>query len=185
LGGIRVRITDSAGVERWAPLFYAGVGSVNFLIDAETAVGQARLELVRSDGRPNLEGSVIVSRVAPGFFTGTMNARGPVIGELLGGEKPKPLWNCDATGCRTVPIPVADSSATIRLFGTGFRQAARIQATIGGLPVKVLRAGPRPDNGYDDELVLELSDSLKGIGEQDLLVFADDRVSNVVRIRVE
>ena len=179
LGGVRVRITDAAGVERWAPLFYAGIGSVNFLIDATTAPGRAQLELVRADGGASMAGSVIVSRVAPGFFTATMNARGPVVGETQGG---RPLWECDSISvCRTLPVR---SSERIRLFGTGFRQAAEVRATLGGVPVRVVSFGPQPEYGYNDELVLELGDAVRGLGEQDLIVFADDRVSNVVRVAV-
>lgn len=187
LGGVRIRITDFQGVERWAPLFYAGIGSANFLIDSDTAVGLARLELIRLDGRPALEGAVIVSRVAPGFFTATMNARGPAIGEskvglAAGGERVTPLTECDTMRCRSLPVPVG---ARIRLFGTGFRQASRFRATLGGVELKILHVGVRPENGYDDELVLEIDSRLEGFGEQDLVLVADERVSNVVRVRVE
>lgn len=179
LGGVRIRITDAGGIERWAPLFYAGIGSVNFLIDAETAVGMAHLELVRLDGRPLMAGSVIVARVAPGFFTATMNARGPVNGQDSAGQ---PLSECGASGCRSVAVRVPQE---VRVFGTGFRQATRIEATLGGTPIRVLRHGLRPENGYDDELVLDLPSGLRGSGEQDLIVIADDRVSNVVRLKIE
>ncbi len=146
LGGVRVRITDAAGVERWAPLFYAGIGSVNFLIDPETAVGTARLELVRTDGRPTMEGSVIVSRIAPGFFTATMNARGPVIGQATIDDQVTPLSECDAAGCRTLPV----TGTKVRLFGTGFRQAGEVRALVGNLPVKIVSYGPQVDYSYND-----------------------------------
>ncbi|MBY0508190.1 MAG: hypothetical protein K2X03_30025 [Bryobacteraceae bacterium] len=185
LGGVRVRITDAQGTERWAPLFYAGVGSVNFLVDAATAPGLARLDLVRLDGRPEMTGQVIVSAVAPGFFTATMNARGPVLGEWTAGDTTAHLSACDEAGCRSLPVQLVDGQARVRMPATGFRQATRIRALIGEIPVQVLRAGFRADDDYNDVVELLLDHRLAGAGEQDLIVFADDRAANVVRIRVQ
>ncbi len=152
---------------------------MNFLIDAETAVGLAHLELIRLEGRASLAGSAIVAHVAPGFFTATMNARRPVNGEDSIGQA---LSEFDASECRSVAVRVPQE---VRVFGTGFRQATRIAATLGGTPIRVLRYGLRPENGYDDELVLELPSGKRGGGEQDLIVVADDRVSNMVRLKIE
>ena len=108
-----------------------------------------------------------------------MNARGPVIGEDSTGQA---LSECDASECRGVAVRVPQE---VRVFGTGFRQATRIEATLGGAPIRVVRHGLRPENGYADELVLELPSGLRGSGEQDLIVVADERVSNVVRLKIE
>lgn len=184
LGGASIRVTDAAGVQRMAPLLYAGPGSINFLIDAETAPGMAIIELIHADGKPGLEACVLVAPVAPGFFTATMNARGPVIGVRLEGDTRHPLWECEGFACRTVPVPLP---ARVILYGAGFRQADRatLRATLGGRPVRIVEAGPQPEIGYNDQLVLELDASLKDLGEEDLVFWAGGRVSNVVRLRVE
>ena len=94
----------------------------------------------------------------------------------------QPLSECDASECRSVPVHVPQE---VRVFGTGFRQAMRIEATLCGTPIRVLHHALRQENGYDDELVLGLPFGLRGSGGQDLIVVANDRVSNVVRLNIE
>ena len=189
LGGVSLRITDAAGVARLAPLLYAGTGSINFLVDAATAPGLARTELVRASGEPGPAGSVVVSPVAPGLFSATMNARGPVVGVAV--QKATgvatPLFVCgELPDCRTVPVELApDGSTELHLYGTGFRGASELRATIGGRHVHIAEAGPQPGVPYNDRLVLVLRPELAGMGEEDLVFWADSRVSNVVRVRLQ
>ncbi len=188
LGGVSLRITDAAGVERLAPLLYAGIGSINFLVDPGTAPGLARTALLRrgsSGAEP--EGSIIVSPVAPGFFSATMNARGPAVGIAVGRESTHALFECDdVADCRTIPVDVArDGSTLVHIYGTGFRNATEpLRATIGGHHVHIVEAGPQPEVAYNDRLVLQIGTELAGLGEEDLVFWKGSRVSNVVRIRL-
>ncbi len=50
LGGTHVRVRDGAGVERAAPLFYAGPSQVNFVVPEGTSTGPATVTVVASDG---------------------------------------------------------------------------------------------------------------------------------------
>lgn len=188
LAGVSVRITDAAGVSRLAPLLYAGTGSINFLVDESTAEGMATTKLLRN-GAPGLEpeGFIMVSRVAPGFFSATMNARGPAVGVVAYRWFTKSLYECDDVAtCRTIPVDVApDGSTQIFLYGTGFRNATEpLRATIGGHHVHIAEAGPQPDVSYNDRLVLQIGPELAGLGEEDLVFWAGSRVSNVVRINL-
>ncbi len=190
LGGVSLRITDSSGVERLAPLLYAGIGSINFLVDPDTAPGLAKTKLIRRRAarlETEPEGSIIVAPVAPGFFSATMNARGPAVGIAVQHESAYPLFECDDVAtCRTIPVAVAsDGSTLVHVYGTGFRNATQpLSATIGGHHVHIVEAGPQPDVPYNDRVVLRIGAELAGLGEEDLVFWAGPRVSNVVRIRL-
>ena len=187
LGGVSLRITDAEGVERMAPLLYAGLGSISYLIDPDTAAGMAQVELIRPGSiEPGPEGCIQVVRVAPGFFTATMNSRGPVVGVAVQRGFAHPLSECDETGCRSVPVTIAaDGSTRLYLYGTGFRNATGpLRATIGGHHIHIAEAGPQPDVPYNDRLVLEPGLELTGLGEEDLVFWAGARVSNVVRVHL-
>ena len=188
LGGVSLRITDASGVARLAPLLYAGTGSINFLVDPYTAPGLAHTALVRrSSPGAEPEGSMLVSPVAPGFFTATANARGPAVGIALQRGSTHSLFECDDVAtCRTIPVDVArDGSTLVHIYGTGFRNATEpLRATIGGHHVHIVEAGPQPDVSYNDRLVLRIGPELAGLGEEDLVFWAGAHVSNVVRIRL-
>lgn len=51
LAGVTVRVRDSQGVERFAPLLFVEPQQVNFLIPTGTAAGPAIITLSRNDGR--------------------------------------------------------------------------------------------------------------------------------------
>jgi uncharacterized protein (TIGR03437 family) len=188
LGGVALRITDAAGVERLAPLLYAGTGSINFLVDANTAPGLAHTKLLRKGSQGDEpEGSIMVERVAPGFFSATMNARGPAVGIAIERLGSHPLFECDdVLTCRTIPVNVsADGSTLLHIYGTGFRNAPdNLRATIGGHHVNIVESGPQPDVVYNDRLVLQIGPELAGLGEEDLVFRAGSRVSNVVRVHL-
>jgi hypothetical protein len=97
------------------------------------------------------------------------------------------LFECDSVQqCRTIPVDVAaDGSTQLRLFGTGFRNAtSNMRATIGGRHINILEAGPQPEVSYNDQLVLQVGAELAGLGEEDLVFWADGRISNVVRVHL-
>lgn len=68
LAGTTVRVRDSAGVERPAPLFFVAAGQVNYLLPAGTAAGAATVTIISGSGKLSL-GAVRIAPVAPGLFT--------------------------------------------------------------------------------------------------------------------
>src|SRR5262249_58318750 len=66
LAGVTVKVKDSAGAERPAPLFYVSPGQINFQIPAETKSGAAIVSVVK-DGALVSSGTVQVVAVAPGL----------------------------------------------------------------------------------------------------------------------
>jgi uncharacterized protein (TIGR03437 family) len=191
LGGISIRVEDSHGVARLAPLSWTGAGwsSVNLVIPANSAPGPAEVTVVRSDGSKTAS-TIIIADVAPGLWTATGDGRGPVIGQVFqrfsaGTTAQFPAWECSKGGCRTVPIPLTPrASTTVRLEGTGFRFArskTAVQVFIDGISVPVESFGPMPESSRD-QVTIEIHDELIGHGEIDLFLIADGALSNVVRI---
>jgi uncharacterized protein (TIGR03437 family) len=194
LGNISVRITDSRGIARMARLLYTGAGwsDTTFLVPENSALGPARVAVVRSDGSSSAA-PVIIADVAPGFFTASADARGAVMGEVVqrwadsGQTKTFATSECGSGGCRTVPIPLSDGvTTTVRLAGSGIRHAgpnAAIRVTVGGIAVPALSFGAADkDDVGRDRVTIQLPLELKGVGETDLMMTVNSVLSNVVRI---
>ncbi|MBI1760638.1 MAG: hypothetical protein HYR56_04295 [Acidobacteria bacterium] len=75
LGGTTVKVTDSNGVERPAPLFFVSSGQVNFQIPTGTAVGAAMVTITNGDGTGAL-GMLDVKAAAPAIFTSGATGQG-------------------------------------------------------------------------------------------------------------
>jgi uncharacterized protein (TIGR03437 family) len=191
LGNVSVRVTDSRGVARLAPLLHVegGWSQITFIVPEDAAAGPAEVAIVRSDGTSSAA-RVLIANVAPGFWTASHDGRGPAIGWATqrsgtGQSTEFPIWECSSGGCRAVPIRLGPSaSTTLRLEGTGFRHAsslAGIRVTVDDVPVPVVSYRPLPGNGRD-ELIVRLPNALQGRGEKDLVMTVDGVVSNVVQI---
>jgi uncharacterized protein (TIGR03437 family) len=190
LGHISVQVTDSQGVTRPAGMLWAsaGWGQTNFVIPAESATGPAVLSIVRDDGSRNST-NITIADTAPGFLTG-QSCRGPAIGsatEIFAGGRTSTseISRCTGVHCETIPISMAGSATTrVRIKSSGFRYASSvrdIEVTIGGVPVPVVSYGPDKDPGFDF-LTIEIPESLRGMGETDLMGHIHGRPSNAVRI---
>jgi uncharacterized protein (TIGR03437 family) len=191
LGRMSVEVTDALGVTRPAGMLWAsaGWGQTNFLIPRESAVGPAAMTIVRDDGS-RLTSNITIADTAPGFLTG-YSCRGPAVGlatEIFrDGRKSSTLVSsCKGTNCKTVAIPMSRGSVTrVRLVASGFRYAVSardIEVTIGGVRVPVVSYGPDKDG--TDFVTIQIPDSLRGVGETDLLSHINGRISNAVRIYV-
>jgi uncharacterized protein (TIGR03437 family) len=199
LGGVSIRITDSKGVARLAPMLYAGGGwaIISFVVPDESALGPAAVTIVRDDGSQT-EGRIVVTDLGPGLWTKNAESRGEVNGRVTqrfdnGEVREFDATACDAHGCRTVPIPVSEHvKTTVRMLGTGFRFTKanpRIQVMIGGRSVPVLSFGPAASSEpgqdpFNDQLTVEIPADLKGAGEVDLWFTVDGVLSNVVRLNI-
>ena len=193
LGNVSVLVTDSRGDGRLAQLLATGAGwsYLNFVVPPDAAEGPAEVAVVRSDGSRSRAG-IIITGVAPGFWTATNDARGPAIGKATvrladGRRAVTPLSECSRAGCRTVPIPMTPGAeTTVRLDASGLRNAgpkAVLQVTVDGAAVPVLSFGSAEGPGRD-QLTIQLPGTLSGRGEVDLTARVNGELSNVVRIRI-
>ena len=193
LGGLTVSVTDSANVTRAARISWAaaGWGSLNLIIPAESAVGPGRVTITRDDGTHDAA-DVQIADAAPGIFTG-LNCQGPAIGVFTQSTEAgrvvasAPISKCKGDSCNTIAVPIASKTITkVRLSASGFRNAksaSQIEVTIAGVRVPVVSYKPADDLGVD-EVIISIPESLRGIGEADLICHVNGILSNAVRISI-
>jgi uncharacterized protein (TIGR03437 family) len=200
LAGTTVRVKDSAGVERAAPLFFVAPGQINFLIPPGAVPGMAMITITSGAGAVSM-GTVNIATVAPGVFAANANGQGVAAATVLrvkadGTQSFEPVSRFDPAMGRFVSVPIdlgpdmgaASDQVFLILFGTGWRfRSAPSAATcgIGGLNSEVLFAGAQGDFVGLDQMNIRLARALIGRGEVDLVVTADGRVANTVRINIK
>ena len=195
LGGTTVKVKDSLGAERSAPLFFVSPNQVNFQMPQETATGAATITVAGADGSPSV-GVVQIAPVAPGIFTFNSDGQGVAAGYVLryrnGQEQPvEPIAQLDAQR-RWITSPIDLGPATdqvfLILFGTGIRFHSQnplaVTARIGSEDVDVLYAGPQGGFVGLDQINLRLSQNLRGSGEVDVALMVDSQASNTVQVNI-
>jgi uncharacterized protein (TIGR03437 family) len=192
LSGTTVKVRDSAGVERLAPLFYAGAGQVNYQIPAGTAAGFATIIITNSNGEIST-GAVNVVATQPGIFSATSDGAGAAAATLLfiknGVRTGGVVAPCTAQGCTAIPVDVnAYDETYLEMYGTGIRANSglgNVTVTIGGTTVPVLYAGAHCCFVGVDQINLSLPKSLAGKGLVDVVLTVDGKVGNAVKINVK
>jgi uncharacterized protein (TIGR03437 family) len=169
LGGIRLRVIDSSGTARLAPLFYVSPSQINFEVPAGTAAGKVTLEVVNAPS-PVLQVAAQIDNIAPALFTHDDNT---VVAYTTHFERHR--------------TPADNRPVQLILYATGIRNRsslASVQCTIGGISVPVEYAGPN-DNGVPglDQVNVSLIPALKG-GFENLILTVDGIPSNTVSINV-
>lgn len=203
LAGTVVRITDSAGVERDAPLFFISPQQINFLVPGGVAPGAARVAVLRLNEEVG-RGVMRVAAVAPGLFSADSSGQGPALGFLLsvpqsGQPSYEPLAEFDKAQNRFVTRPLQLNRVTQQaetryfvLFGTGVRRRENLNvvtAHIGGVEARVIFAGAQGSLVGLDQINIpidaEMVRRLIGRGRLNVtLSIAGYGSSNVVEIEV-
>lgn len=195
LAGTTIKVRDSVGMERLAPLFFVSAGQVNYQIPPGTAPGKATLSLTNGAGIVSI-GSITVSGLAPGLFTLDGSGRGLVAAYVLrvkgnGEVTGEQVWRLDSGGTLAAqPIDLGPSTDQLFLvtFGTGFRSRSSLSAVsvrIGGLPAEVLYAGPAPDFVGLDQCNLRLDRQLIGRGTVEIEMIVDQLPANKVTLTLK
>lgn len=157
---------------RPATLFYTSPTQINLLVPPETTLGPAAIRVL-SDG-PILTAETRVTPVAPSVYS--LNTAGLAAATADTG----PVFAC-VPQCQPVPLPVP---AALSLYATGLRQGSRTTATVGGVPVPVLYAGPQPTFPGLDQINLALPGELRGRGEVEILLTVDGVPANRTTITI-
>ncbi|MGH9840185.1 MAG: FG-GAP-like repeat-containing protein, partial [Blastocatellia bacterium] len=196
LAGTAVRIRDSAGVERLAPLFFVSPTQVNYLMPAGTAAGAASVTIVAGDGATSVA-TVQVDAVSPGLFSADATGNGLAAAVLLrikadNSQIYEAITRFDPAQNKFVAVPIdfgPASGATDQLFlipyGTGCRNRSALSAVnvkIGGTDAETLYAGPQGSLAGLDQINARLPRTLAGRGEVDVVVTVDGRAANPVRV---
>ncbi len=191
LGGVSVRVKDSAGLERLAPLFYVSPGQVNYLVPAGTAPGAVTVTIGTASG------SAQVNSIAPGLFTANANGKGAPAATAArysadGSATPVAVFQCAGGGgtCSTSPISLGGPTDQVylTLYGTGIRglsSPAGVRCQIGGVDAPVVFAGAQGGFVGLDQVNVILPQSLAGKGEVDLALTVDGVAANAVRVNLQ
>ncbi|MGH9844694.1 MAG: hypothetical protein ACREEM_38745, partial [Blastocatellia bacterium] len=188
-------VRDSAGVTRDAPLFFVAPTQVNYLIPAGTAARAATVTITSGDGKVST-GVVQIASVASGLFSANASGQGVAAGVALrvkadGTQSYEPIAEFNQAQNRFVAKqidlgPTTDQVYLI-LYGTGFRNRSALAAMackIGGVDAEVLFAGDAPGFVGLDQSNVRLPRSLAGRGEVDVVMMADGKAANTVRIAI-
>ena len=196
LNGVTIKVRDSAGVERLAPLFFAGRNQVNFLIPRGSARGVAEVTAI-SNSDAVFSGRIEIENVSPGLFTTqALEGRAPTGWAVRlhnGVQTATPVAQAgdpeseDASGYQSDLVPIdmgpEDAQVSLVLYGSGFRfrsSLGNVRASIDGVNVPVAYAGPGGENPGLDQVNLTLPRSLAGRGVVVLEMFADGQPANPV-----
>lgn len=195
LSGTSVKVKDSLGTERDAPLFYVSPLQINYLIPAGTATGAATVTVL-SNGIQLATGTLQVATLAPGLFAANANGQGIAAADVLrikadNSRTYESVVQFDSAQNKFVPalidLGAATESVFVELYGTGIRarsDLSTVSATIGGIPAQVFYAGAQGQFVGVDQVNVLLPRSLAGRGEVTLMLTADGKVANLVTVGI-
>jgi uncharacterized protein (TIGR03437 family) len=179
LGGISLRVRDSAGQTRLAGLLYVSPAHINFEVPSATATGDVTLELVNAPSAvPQV--TIAVRSIAPGLFTFS-DSRAAAYAVRIESDGKQTVLQPGAA------ITLDDRPVYLTVFGTGIRNRSSpdaVQTTIGGTRVPVTYAGPGGGVTGLDQVNILLTSALKGNTDGRLVVTVDGIPSNTVLVDV-
>jgi uncharacterized protein (TIGR03437 family) len=190
-----VSVTDGAGVNRPAPLFYAGPAQINWLVPEGTPNGPLTVKVNRGN-QEIASGAVTVETVSPGIFTANCDGKGAPSGWAVtvapdGTQTSQRPAQCGAAAGSCTPLPIglgpAGTRVILALYGTGIRgrtAPAAVTATIGGINAPVEYAGAQMEYTGLDQVNVAIPRELAGRGEVDVVVTVDGKPANTVRINI-
>ncbi len=190
LGGVSVKVRDSAGTERLAPLFFVSPGQLNLLIPTGTSTGPATITVSNTSGIV-ATGALNIAAVAPGLFTFAANGSGfPAANTLRvkpdGSLITTPVARFDNSLNRYVANPIEFGEANDRtfliLFGTGIRGRSSLNSVSVNTSLPVSYAGAQNDFAGLDQVNVELPRNLAGRGDVDFNLVVDQRAANTVKV---
>jgi hypothetical protein len=147
----------------------------------------ARSEFVYSQGTESTTLAVI-GTVAGNVYTGSVAKTSPVLHPTAvqvitahadGTESMRPL--------QASPVDPGASTdrVMLRFYASGVGDASEVHVQIAGQDVPVLYSGPAGHFPGLDEVTVEISRSLAGIGEADVVLTADGQTASPVRIHIQ
>jgi uncharacterized protein (TIGR03437 family) len=194
LGGVTLTATDASGVRRQAGLHYVSPGQINFVVPEGMAAGPATFVVTNAAAAQTF--ATPVAPVVPRLFSMNSAGSGVAAATAIAAQVTNPLvrtavpvFQCGATSCAATPIVLSTASQIyVSFYGTGIRNRtalAKVSATINGIDVPVLYAGPTPNFSGLDQVDVALVPALRGSGETNVTLTVDGQPSNVVTIHVQ
>ena len=196
LAGTTVKIKDSAGSERLAPLFFVSPGQVNYLVPPGTTPGPAAVTITGGDGATSA-GMIQIAAVAPGIFAANTTGQGVAAAVALrvrpdNSLSYEPVSRYDAGSNLFVPVPIDlgpdGEQVFLILYGTGIRYFGSLDAVtaqVGGAGAQVTFAGAQNDFVGLDQINLRLERSLTGRGDVPVAITVAGLGANEVRVTIK
>jgi uncharacterized protein (TIGR03437 family) len=187
-----VSVTDSNGVSRQAQVFYTSPTQIDFQVPSSTAAGPATITAASPDGiSASASASAQIANVSPGIFqlNGGALAAAEVVrvmadqSQIIG-----QVYYLDASS-NVIPLPIsvdpANGAVYLSVYGTGWRNAQSVTATVGGQAVPVGWSGAQgTDAGLDQMNIGPVPPSLAGWGRVNIIVTAGGQTANPVEIYI-
>lgn len=191
LGGTSVTATDGSGAQFPVPLLYVSPTQINFVVPNGMAAGTATFAI--NNGSTTQTVTAPIQAVAPTLFTASQNGTGVAAANAITvqASNPKlqnstPVFQCGGSGCTSVPIQLGvDTPVYVSFYGTGIRNAGSVTVTINGVNAPVQFYGPAPGFTGLDQVNVALDLSLRGSGEDNVILTADGQNANTVTINVQ
>lgn len=193
LAGTSVRVRDSQGAERLAPLFFVSPTQINFQLPPQTSRGMASLTITNSNGTISVS-AVPIGDLAPGMFAADGSGQGAPAGYALrvkpdGTQILEAIARFDSAQNRFVAVPIDLSNGNdqvfLVLFGTGWRRRSSLSGAVlraGGTDLPVVYLGPHSDLVGLDQLNALLPRSLAGRGQVELSLTVEGLSANTLRL---
>jgi uncharacterized protein (TIGR03437 family) len=195
LANTSVRIKDSAGIERNAPLLYVSPTQINCQVPGGTSLGNAVITILNSNGTISIDNAVI-NEVAPGIFSIEATGSGLAAANVQRIKNQISSFDgiakYDATLSKFVGVPidlsVADEEVYLVLYGTGIRQRSALQnvkVKIDGIELQPIFAGSQGTFVGVDQINVLLPRTLIRRGEVTLTMTVDGKISNSVKVNIK
>jgi len=196
LAGTTVKVKDSAGAERDAPLFFVAPAQVNYLLPKNIAAGLALVTITSGDGKI-ATGSILVSPVSPGLFSANSSGQGIAAATVLRVKTDntqifEPMVMFDAAQNDFAPIPIdlgpEGEQVFLLLFGTGMRgnsDLRNVNVKIGGVDAKTVYLGAQGGFAGLDQGNVLIPRALVGRGVVDVVVNVGGKTANTVRVSIK
>ena len=195
LEGSTMKVRDSLGVTRDAPLFFVSPDQINFQVPPGTMNGIATVTITSGNGSVSI-GTTQIARVAPGLFAANASGRDVAAGVALrvranGQQVFELIARFDQAQGKFVSVPIdlgpEGEQVFLILFGTGVRfrsSLSTVSASIGGVNAEVLFCGAQGGFVGLDQINLRIPRTLAGRGEVDVVLTVDGKTANTVRVNI-
>jgi uncharacterized protein (TIGR03437 family) len=194
LGGTQVRLRDSSGNERLAPLFFVSPSQINYQIAPGILIGNTSVTITSGSGAVST-GAMLVEPVAPGLFAANANGQGVAAAVALrirnGVQTFEPVFRFDAGQNQAVPVPIdlgpAGDQVFLVLFCTGVRFRSSLSAVgfnVGGIGGTPTFAGAQGNLVGVDQVNVPLSRNLIGRGLVNVSLTVNGILSNTVTANI-
>jgi uncharacterized protein (TIGR03437 family) len=181
LAGVTIRIRDSSGTERTAPLFFVSPQQINYQIPEGTAPGQASVTISASDGHSHY-GMLDLAPAAPAIFTANQSGSGAAAALDAFTFTAAP-FNATRAGGEANIIAVFGSGLGADATDVDGNVSAGVEARLAGQPVTVLYAGRAPGFVGLNQINLQLPAGISA-GTHTLVIARSGIVGNSVTLEI-